>query len=215
MNREVHSVATTTHGRVLLRRAGAAARGVLAGFHGYLENADVQLARLETIPRADEWTLLSLQGLNRVYRGRTSHVVAGWMTRQDREDAIADNLNYVQAALRLVDAAERTRLVCAGFSQGGAMAFRAGTLAGLPAAGIVAVGSDVPPELLADASLRFPPVLLGRGSDDEWYTAAKFDADVAALRARGAEVEAVVYAGPHEWNDEISAAVGRWLERLR
>jgi predicted esterase len=212
---DVHSVPTTTHGRVLLRRAGAAARGVLAGFHGYLENADIQMARLETIPQADAWTLLSLQGLNRVYRGRTSHVVAGWMTRQDREDAIADNANYVQAALRLVAAAESTRLVCAGFSQGGAMAFRAGTLAGLSAAGIVAVGSDVPPELLADSPLRFPPVLLARGSDDEWYTAAKFDADVAALRARGAEVEAVAYDGPHEWNDEVSAAVGRWLARLR
>src|SRR5205085_892314 len=100
-------------------------------------------------------------------------------------------------------------------SQGGAMAFRAGTMPQRPAAGIVSVGSDVPPELLADTSIVLPPILLARGSEDEWYTAEKFDADATALRARGADVEAVAYDGPHEWNDEVSDAVGRWLERLR
>jgi predicted esterase len=212
---DVHSVATTTHGRVLLRRAVSDARGVVAGFHGYLENAAIQMERLETIPGIDAWTLLSLQGLNRVYRGRTSRVVAGWMTREDREEAIADNVAYAQAALRLVDGTSPPRLVCAGFSQGGAMAFRAGTLAGLSAAGIIAVGSDVPPELLADSSLQFPPVLLARGSEDEWYTADKFDADVTALRARGVDVEPFVYDGPHEWNEDVSLAIARWLARIR
>jgi len=49
---DVYSIAATTHGRVLVRRA-AAPRRILAGFHGYLENAAIQLARLESIPGAD------------------------------------------------------------------------------------------------------------------------------------------------------------------
>src|SRR4051812_33855030 len=155
MTPETHNLAVTTHGRVLLRRAAGDPRGLIVGFHGYLENAAIQLARLETIPGAGAWTLLSIQGLNRVYRGRSHDVVAGWMTRENREDAIADNLAYVTSASKLVAPAPR-RIVYAGFSQGGAMAFRAGTMID-GASAIVAVGSDVPPELLSDRSIHFPP----------------------------------------------------------
>jgi len=211
---EVHSIATATHGRVLVRPA-ANPRGVLVGFHGYLENAAIHLARLESIPGADAWTLVSVQALNRVYRGRTQEVVASWMTREDRDATIADNIAYVKSAVRAVPHPSGMPVVYAGFSQGGQMALRAGARADTPAAGIVSVGSDVPPELLADAGVTFPPVLLARGDADHWYTAAKHDADVAALRARGVSVEPLVYGGPHEWTGEVAAAVGEWLARLR
>ena len=212
----VHSVAATTHGRVLTRRAATSpARGVLAGFHGYTETAAIQMARLDAIPGADAWTLLSVQGLHRFYRGRTQEVGASWMTKEDRETAIADNVAYAAAALDLVAEDAASGVVCAGFSQGVAMAFRAALLGPRPARGVIAVGGDVPPELLADRSLRFPPLLLARGSADEWYTAAKFDADVAALRSRGVEVEPLVYDAPHDWTPAVSAAAGAWLDRRR
>src|SRR5262249_2253174 len=78
---ELHSIAATTHGRVLVRPArGATSRGVLAGFHGYSETAAIQLARLEAIPGAAAWTLVSVQALHRFYRGRAQEVGASWMT---------------------------------------------------------------------------------------------------------------------------------------
>ena len=47
----VHVVPTLTHGRVLVREARAAVRkGILVGFHGYLENASIQMDRLAAIP---------------------------------------------------------------------------------------------------------------------------------------------------------------------
>ena len=98
---------------------------------------------------------------------------------------VADNLAYVAAALDLVPRGTTMPIVYAGFSQGVAMAFRTATRGGRPAGGVIAVGGDVPPELLTDASLVWPPVLLARGRTEEWYTAAKHDADAAALRARG------------------------------
>ena len=59
---EVLSIPATTHGRVLVRHAGSPrSRGILAGFHGYMENAAVQLSRLAQIPGADAWTLVSIQ----------------------------------------------------------------------------------------------------------------------------------------------------------
>jgi predicted esterase len=212
---DVHLVPTMTHGRVLVREARAAARrGVLVGFHGYMENAQIQLDRLEAIPGASEWTLVSIQGLHRFYRGRSDEVVASWMTREDRETAIADNIAYVRAVLDEVPHDRSTRMVFTGFSQGVAMAFRAAVLGVDGGTAIAAIGGDVPPELLADPSLRFPPVLFARGARDEWLTQPKFDRDVSSLAARGASLTPLVYDGVHEWNLEVSGAIGSFLKSI-
>jgi predicted esterase len=212
---DVHVIPAMTHGRVLVRAARAgAARGLVVGFHGYIENASLQMDRLLAIPGAAAWTLVSVQGLHRFYRGRTEEVVASWMTREDREASIADNLAYVDAALDAVPHDDSTRIVYAGFSQGVAMAFRAALQGRRRAAGVIAVGGDVPPELLSDPELWFPPLLLARGQRDDWLTQAKFDADVASLTARRATFRPFVYEGAHEWNEAVSSAAGEFLAAL-
>lgn len=209
---QVLSIPVTTHGRVLVRRVpGQSSRGILAGFHGYMENAEIQLARLEQIPGAAAWTLVSIQALHRFYRGRSQQVVASWMTRQDREAAIADNVAYVTATVARVDENGPSPIVYMGFSQGVAMAFRGAVHASRAAAGVIAIGGDVPPELLANPSAAFPRVFLARGTTDEWYTAAKLADDVAALRHRGVEVQAFTYQGGHEWTDAVAQAAAAWL----
>jgi dienelactone hydrolase len=209
---ELHSVPAMTHGRVLVRPArAAAARGVLVGFHGYMENAAIQMKRLEDIPGTAAWTLVAVQALHRFYKGRTEEVVASWMTREDREDAIADNLAYVAAALEVVPHDASTRIVYAGFSQGVPMAFRAAVRGPGHAAGVIAVGGDVPPELLADPSAEFPRVLLLRAVRDDWYTQAKHDSDVSALTGRGVRLQAVAYDGGHEWNPAAGEAIAEFI----
>ncbi len=198
---------------MLVRRA-ARSRGILVGCHGYLENAAIQMKRLESIPGAEDWTLISVQGLHRVYRGRSQEVVASWMTSEDRETAIADNVAYVASAVRLVPRDAGTPVVYAGFSQGGSMAFRAAVRGDAASAGVISVGSDVPPELLADTAARFPRVFFATGERDQWFTRDKHDAGVAALQARGVDVEALVADAGHDWTPEISAAAAAWLERL-
>ena len=197
---------------MLVRPARAAvARGVLVGFHGYKENAAIQLERLEGIPGVSAWTLVSVQGLHRFYLGRTEEVVASWMTREDRDTAIADNLAYVAAALDEVPHDETTPLVYLGFSQGVAMAFRAAVLGRDRGSALIAIGGDVPPELLADRSLRFPSVFFARGARDEWLTQSRFDAGVAGLTARGTPPLSLVYDGAHEWNAAVATAAGEFL----
>ncbi len=211
----VQVIPTMTHGRIRVRAArAAAARGVLVGFHGYMENLSLQMERLLAIPGAAAWTLVSVQGLHRVYRGRTEEVVASWMTREDREAAIADNVAYVDAALDTVPHDGSTRIVYTGFSQGVAMAFRAALLGRRRPAGVIAIGGDVPPELLSDPALRFPPLVLARGQRDDWFTQAKFDADLASLSARSVPVRPLVYEGAHEWNEAVSTAAGEFLAGL-
>ncbi|MEO8077514.1 MAG: dienelactone hydrolase family protein [Acidobacteriota bacterium] len=214
-NEELHLIATPTHGRVIVRRARAAAsRGLLVGFHGYMETAELQMERLGGIPGASTWTLVSVQGLHCFYRGRTQQVVASWMTRQDREAAIADNLEYVASALDAAPHDDETPIVYAGFSQGVAMAFRAAVRGRRAAAGVIGVGGDIPPELLADSSVTFPPVLLARGERDAWLTPDRFDADTAALRSRNVPLASLVFDGAHEWNAAVSAAAGEFLAGL-
>ena len=186
------------------------------GFHGYAEGAEAQLERLRAIPGAERWLLVSVQGLNRFYQRRTNDVVAGWMTRQDRELAIADNLAYVAGVM---DAVGREwpgapRVVLAGFSQGVAMMFRAAAAAAKPVDGVMAVGGDVPPELDRAALARVRAALVCRGARDEWYTSATFDNDVRRLRDAGTVVRPLLFEGGHEWSDEVVRATSLFLDEL-
>jgi predicted esterase len=213
-------IETPTHGRALVRRATVPrVAGLLVGFHGYAETAEIQMERLAEIPGADAWALLSVQALHRFYRGRSEEVVASWMTRQDRDAAIADNVRYIDAAIRAVRSAgpvvKPERVVYAGFSQGVPMAFRSALRGRNSCAGVIAIGGEIPPELAADKSLRFPPVLLVRGARDEWYTQARFDADVESLQSRTAHVSPIVFDGAHEWGLDASSAAGSFLSALQ
>lgn len=206
------SIATTTHGRVLVREA-ADPSAVVVGFHGYMESAEIQMDRLATLPGAERWTLISVQGLHRFYKGRTEDVIAGWMTRQDRDDMIADNIEYADRVIEAV-APSSVPLFTAGFSQGVAMAFRAGVRGRRRPGGIIAVGGDVPPELIADPSAEFPAILLARGEADEWYTTEKITADVTALGARGIHPLVFLYPGGHDWTEDVADTAARFVRKL-
>jgi predicted esterase len=205
-----------THGRVLIESpVSAGAAPLLVGFHGYGEGANVQLERMRRIPGADRWRLVSIQGLHRFYQRRTNEVVASWMTRQDRELAIADNLAYVDAVLTAVDREHPAapRVVLTGFSQGVAMMFRAAAAA-RSVDGVVAVGGDVPPEIELSALTRVRRALVCRGDRDEWYTAEVFTRDVERLRDARVNVESLNFTGGHEWSAEVVEAASAFLREL-
>ena len=199
---ETHLIETTTHGRYLVR---AGSSRVLAGFHGYGQTAEIMLRDMEQIPATEEWTLVSIQALNRFY-GKNEEVAAGWMTRQDREEAITDNILYVQRVMAHFP--ERSRLVFLGFSQGVAMAWRAA--ANIPCDGVISLSGDVPPDI---TSPKLPPALLGRGSFENWYNEEKLKKDLSFLAGRS-EVTSCVFRGGHEWTEEFREAAGRFLKTV-
>jgi predicted esterase len=214
---EIRTIEAVTHGRYLVEtpRLGDPAP-LLVGFHGYGELAEHQMERLRTIPGADALWLLSVQGLNRFYRGPSRHVVASWMTRQDRELAIADNLAYVEAVLSEVigEPGQVEGIVFAGFSQGVAMAFRAACASTRRVLGVVALGGDVPPELDDQTLRRIPAVLIGRGEADDRYPRSQWERDHARLAAAGLHVRASAFEGGHDWTAAFSGEVGRFLSAL-
>jgi predicted esterase len=208
------TIAVGTHGRYLVEAPSVAGPApMLVGFHGYGEGAEVQLERMRRVPGAERWLLVSIQGLHRFYQRRANEVVASWMTRQDRELAIADNLDYVAAVINAVtgEYPGSPRLVLTGFSQGVAMMFRAAVTGSRPVDGVIAVGGDVPPEIDDAALARARRAVVCHGTHDEWYTAAIFQRDVQRLRDAGAPVQPVEFSGGHEWSGEVVHSAGGFL----
>jgi predicted esterase len=208
-------VAATIHGRYLaIPPVVSGAAPMLVGFHGYAEDAEAQLERLRAIPDSDRWLVVSIQALHRFYQRRTNQVVASWMTRQDREPAIADNIAYVAKCLDAVAAeyAALPKVVFAGFSQGVAMAFRAAVHSDREAAGVIAVGADVPPEIAPRELQKLPAALIARGTSDEWYTKEQFAKDEQRLRQCSVNVRALEFNGGHEWSADVIEAASEFLQ---
>lgn len=217
MDIETHVVEARTHGRFRVRPPAGAARGVVVGFHGYLQDAADFLADFGAVPGAEAWAVVAVDALHAFYprNSGSGRVVRGWMTRDLREEAIADNVAYVRGVL---DACRRRfgwrlPVVAVGFSQGASMAWRAALLAGHEVAGVAALGGDIPPELARlPAASPFPRrALLARGESDEWYSAARLAADGELLATRAVELHTLVGPGGHEWTDAFRAALGELL----
>jgi predicted esterase len=210
---EVRTIEAVVHGRVLYEHRSD--RRLLVGFHGYAENAERHILELQKIPGIDSWSVAAIQALHPFYprRGGGDDIVASWMTRLDREMAIAENVEYVRRALAAIwrGTSGETTLVFAGFSQGVAMAYRAAAFAA-PANGLIALAGDVPPDVVA-AEVRLPPVLVGRGIADDWYSAEQMERDIDHLR-RATDVTVSKFNGGHEWSDEFRSAAGEFLKRI-
>jgi predicted esterase len=189
---------------------------LLVGFHGYGQNAEDCLSELRRIQGSSAFARVAVQALHRFYSPRNRDVVGSWMTSLDREQAIADNVSYVASVLQALaeDVVADGRVVYLGFSQGVSMAYRAAAHGPRAAQGIIALGGDVPPDVGDDSAITLPPVLIGRGVRDDWYTEQRLAADVAQLRARGTELETAVFDGGHEWTDEFRDAAAAFLRRV-
>lgn len=213
-------IAVTVHGHFRLRPADVSGPAPLVvGCHGYGETAADLMEELLRIPGAAGWHLCAVQGLHAFYRRSTGKVVASWMTSFNREQAIADNVAYVQAVIEELDrrVAVAGKPAFVGFSQGVAMAYRAavslGGNAGPGSAGVVALAGDVPPEVAERRLDRMPPVLIGRGERDGWYDEAKLELDRSRLEAAGVEVETFVFPEGHVWTDGFRGRAGLFLSR--
>ena len=151
-------VPARAHGRLVVRDAlydGRRSRLLLA-FHGYAQRAESMHEMLEGVPGIDGWTIASIQALHPFY-GRNDQVVASWMTREERELTIAENVEYVDDATVALQRERRADvIVCVGFSQGASMAWRAGVLGRRRADGVVALAGDIPPELKDAPAENFP-----------------------------------------------------------
>ena len=209
---------TPVQGRYWVREGLTGSQApVLVGFHGYGEDAEAFLREVNLVPGVTAWKRIAIQGLHPFYKTRTGEVVASWMTRLDREAAIRHNVQYVEKVLDRELGSEDfgPPLVFMGFSQGTAMAYRAAAGVERLCQAVVALGGDVPPELVDGTLSGLPVALVGRGSRDDWYSEEKLARDLEHLSDQGVDARAVRYEGGHEWTDGFRATLGRFLEGLQ
>ena len=215
----VHTIEARTHGRYLVDAPrGEEPWPMLVGFHGYAEGADRMLEELRRVRGEQRWLLVSIQALHRFY-SRASTVVASWMTREDRDLAIADNLAYVTTVVAAVRRAHPVNdtIVYAGFSQGAAMAYRATAFVSgesIPApSGAILLAGDIPPDVRPRLS-QLPALLVGRGRADGLYTEEMAAIDRDRFRAAGVDPNWHEFDGGHAWGDGFVARARDFLATI-
>jgi len=140
-------------------------------------------------------------------------------TPEGRADAagLAESVRRVDAYLRaeIAGGVAASRMVLAGFSQGGAVALSAGLRFGERLAGLLALSTYLPfPETLAaskSAANRDVPILMCHGRMDPVVPVGMGTEARDALRAQGYAVEWHEYPMQHEVCAAELAEIARWL----
>jgi phospholipase/carboxylesterase len=140
-------------------------------------------------------------------------------TPEGRADAagLAESTRRVDACLRaeIADGVPASRIVLAGFSQGGAVALSAGLRFGERLAGLLAMSSYLPfPETLAaeqSAAQAHLPILLCHGRLDPVVPIGMGAEARDVLRAQGHAVEWHEYPMQHEVCTAELGEIARWL----
>ncbi len=208
---QTHHVQTLISGRYLVRvPSGGGPFPLLVGFHGYGQTAEDQLEILQRIPGADNWVCCAVQALHPFYP-RPDRVGACWMTSQDREMRIEENIRHVDRVVSWIrdQCPVNQVLVYNGFSQGTAMACRAAMIGEHPPGGVMLHGGDIPPEL--DDLDRMGRVLIARGGSDRIYRRNRWDSDLARLEGSSLTTVRCEFDGGHEVTEAWLQAAGTFL----
>ena len=179
----------------------ATARMVWVVLHGYGQLARFFLNKFEGLE--DGLLIAAPEGLSRFYLdAQHQRVGATWMTREDREHEIGDQLSYLDAlAASLLDGCPRaTGLGVLGFSQGVATACRWTALGKANAQHLVLWGGSMPPDLDRDLMRQRwgdMQVHLVQGEKDELVPEQVVHANAAILQRAQVEHAVHHHAGGH------------------
>jgi phospholipase/carboxylesterase len=142
------------------------------------------------------------------------------LVRREDDAGIRASHAMVEALIaREVDrGTPRSRIVLAGFSQGGAITLHTGLRQAQPLAGLIALSCYLP---LADAfareaapASRSVPIFLAHGTQDPVVPLARGSATRDALQAAGYDVEWHEYPMPHSVCAEEIGAIAAFLKRV-
>lgn len=172
-------------------------------FHGYGQLAEYFIKHFEEL-NENENCVIAVEGLSRFYvDGLTGRVGASWMTKDDREQEIVDQSNYINTVLK--DAGIDTNspdynLIVMGFSQGTATAIR------------WMVNNDVRPEHLVMWAGSFPhdvdttkkPEIFNGlslhyayGLQDQFLKDVDMDEKLEEMKKTGMEIRNWTFEGKH------------------
>lgn len=145
---------------------------VLYVLHGYGQQAQYFLRKFHSL--FDSLLVVAPEGMHRFYlEGSSGRVGASWMTKEAREDDIADNLHWLNALDAEISSRFRIRRkLLLGFSQGGATAARWYHKGNVRFDGMILWACVFPPDLYPEEEIKTATnqhfVI---GDADEYYNA--------------------------------------------
>jgi predicted esterase len=190
---------------------GLPRRAVWIVAHGYGELAAAFAARFAPV---DDGTRLIVapEGLSRFYHAPPAApapptpgtVGASWMTREDRESEIADQVAYLDAVHGDIFARvprDSVRLTVLGFSQGVATVCRWLTRSRTPIDRLVCWAGTIPDDTLAH--LRGSPLTVVTGSRDIYAPPDRVIEIAGQLTAAGLQFRHLEFTGGHRLDDGV------------
>jgi phospholipase/carboxylesterase len=152
------------------------------------------------------------------------YVMRGWYDIEAFDgNRRADEAGILESAAAVRKLIERenargipcSRIVLAGFSQGGAMAYTVGLSHAESLAGIVALSAYIPAPALLEANLsaanRATPLFAAHGTDDDILPVEMGELARATLENLGFDIEWHIYPMPHSVCLPEIVALGAWL----
>ncbi len=185
--------------------------------HGYGQLAEDFVKEFAVLENKDH-LVVAPEALHRFYLyGTTGRIGASWMTREERQDDIADYIAYLDNVYRSVikrsgTAADRLNITALGFSQGTATACRWALQGGSPVHRLILWGGDFPPDTswsTGRQQLEKIDILLVAGDKDPLMTPARMQKQARFLEDKGIDFQTKTFPGFHK----IDAAVLTELAR--
>ncbi|MFD2202397.1 alpha/beta hydrolase [Shivajiella indica] len=171
--------------------------------HGYGQLSEFFLKKLSPL-FSEERLIVAPEATNYHYlQGFSGRVGANWMTKHERESAISNNNNYLNAILELLLSNYKSFpiLKVLGFSQGAATATRWVSQLKVPIETLILWGGgfahDLEPEK-ASLKLKKTNCFIATGDRDEFITEESMSKQDELIKAMRLKVERVVYPGGHD-----------------
>jgi predicted esterase len=184
----------------------ASAKELWFVLHGYGQLAAQFIRVFEALDDGTRF-IVAPEALNRFYLATVDTtpaterpVGATWMTREDREQEIADYLAYLdRVAASVRPRVPNARVTVLGFSQGTATAARWIEQGGIRPICTIVWGGFLPPELdLSEGQpLRRSQLFIVLGQQDRFASTERVAEEERRLRAAGMSYELIRYPGGH------------------
>ena len=172
-------------------------------FHGYGQLAKYFIKHFEDLDE-NEHCIIAVEGLSRFYvDGLSGRVGASWMTKEDREQEIIDQSNYIKIVLKDVGidpTSSDHNFIVMGFSQGTATAIRWMTNNAIRPKHLVMWAGSFPhdvdasqkPEIFQGLSLHY-----AYGLEDPFLQNVDMNEKLKEMKKTGVEINSWTFDGKH------------------
>lgn len=185
---------------------------IFIALHGYGQLSEFFLRKLHPIFFEDRLIIVP-EATNYAYlQGFSGRVGANWMTKHEREIAIVNNNNYLNALLQsfLLKYSNKPKIKVMGFSQGAATATRWVSQLDVPVDTLILWGGGFAHDLdlgKTSENLQGTKCYIALGDQDEFVTEESIQKQDELIKAMGLEVERLSYPGGHDLEIQLLAKI--------